>query len=211
MSPVPADPPHPGDPGHDSDRDAQRDAQRDGQRDGQRDAQLDAQFAAIVAGWDQDSADPVPRWPANEDRAEAAEEQPQPPPATSMEQIRYVRDHGLPTPAPPRPEDEPDEPAAAATSGAPTGPRDWELAARPDEHFVPPEPPPLPRGDLVSRLAWGGVLLGPLLLLLFALFWQDATRLWIAAACAAFVGGFATLVLRLPDRREHDDDDGAVV
>ncbi|GMA89107.1 hypothetical protein GCM10025868_43570 [Angustibacter aerolatus] len=82
----------------------------------------------------------------------------------------------------------------------------------PEEGYVPPEPPPLPRGDLVSRLAWAGVLLGPLVLVVAGLFFRDLGRLWLALAGLAFIGGFVTLVVRLPAHRDDDvDDDGAVV
>ena len=91
------------------------------------------------------------------------------------------------------------------------GPRDWAAADEPDEGFVPPEPPPLPRGDLVGRLAWAGVLLGPAFLLLSALVWDEAGPLPLALAALAFIGGFVTLVARLPARRDDEDDDGAVV
>ncbi|GAB3685382.1 hypothetical protein [Angustibacter aerolatus] len=89
--------------------------------------------------------------------------------------------------------------------------RDW-IAMEPEEGYVPPEPPPLPRGDLVSRLAWAGVLLGPLVLVVAGLFFRDLGRLWLALAGLAFIGGFVTLVVRLPAHRDDDvDDDGAVV
>jgi len=68
-----------------------------------------------------------------------------------------------------------------------------------------------PPSQTVSRLAWAGVLLGPAFLLLSALLWDDAGPLPLALAALAFVGGFVTLVSRLPARREDDDDDGAVV
>jgi hypothetical protein len=107
-------------------------------------------------------------------------------------------------------------PPSGADSPAPPGPpapgpRDWAAADEPDEGFVPPEPPPLPRGDLVGRLAWAGVLLGPAFLLLSALVWDDAGPLPLALATLAFVGGFITLVARMPARRDDEDDDGAVV
>jgi hypothetical protein len=76
---------------------------------------------------------------------------------------------------------------------------------------VPPEPPPLPRGDLVGRLAWAGVLFGPAFLLLTAFLWDDAGPLPLALGTLAFVGGFVTLVARMPARRDDSDDDGAVV
>jgi hypothetical protein len=93
--------------------------------------------------------------------------------------------------------------------------RERALAAGGDDGdeagFVPPEPPPLPRGDLVSRLAWAGVLGSPLFFLLCALVWRDVPRGLVVAAILAFVGGFVTLVVRLPSSRDDGWDDGAVL
>jgi hypothetical protein len=79
------------------------------------------------------------------------------------------------------------------------------------EHFVPPEPPPVPRGTPARRLAWGGLFVPPLLMLLaVVLSWTFPG--WAAfGLVAAFVGGFVFLVLTMP--RDHGDgrDDGAVV
>ncbi len=186
---------------------------------GERDADLDAAFAEIVAGWDDDPSPPVPPWPAVEDV------DPEP---TSMEQLRLEGDRSAkdePTPGSVPPSGPLASTAQEATTGpigplgplgpptgpASPGPRDWELAAQPDEHYQPPEPPPLPRGDLAGQLAWAGLLLGPAFLLFAALFWRDVGQLWIAVAAAAFVGGFVALVVRLPATRGDDDDDGAVV
>jgi len=92
------------------------------------------------------------------------------------------------------------------------GPRDHVPAAEPDERYVPPEPPPLPRGDVAGVLAWAAVLLGPLFLLFAGLFWRAASPLWLGLAVVAFVGGFVALVMRLPSHRDADsDDDGAVL
>ncbi len=45
---------------------------------------------------------------------------------------------------------------------------------RASERFVPEDPPPLPRpADLPGRLAWGAVLVGPLVLVLVALLWRS--------------------------------------
>ena len=82
-----------------------------------------------------------------------------------------------------------------------------------DEHYVPPVPPPLPRLDPVSKGAWVALFGGPGYLLLAVLLgWVVPS--W-AAFCAvgAFVGGFATLVVRMGDRPPDDSgsDDGAVV
>ena len=82
-----------------------------------------------------------------------------------------------------------------------------------DEHYVPPVPPPLPRLDPVTKGAWAALFGGPGYLLLAVLLgWVVPS--W-AAFCAvgAFVGGFATLVVRMGDRPPGDSgpDDGAVV
>ena len=82
-----------------------------------------------------------------------------------------------------------------------------------DEHYVPPVPPPLPSLDPVSKGAWAALFGGPGYLLLAVLLgWVVPS--W-AAFCAvgAFVGGFATLVVRMGDRPPGDSgpDDGAVV
>jgi hypothetical protein len=80
-----------------------------------------------------------------------------------------------------------------------------------DEHFEPPDPPPLPRGDIYSRLAWAGVIGGPLFLLIAAIVGGALPSMLIATALVAFVGGFVTLVARMPGERSDDEDDGAVV
>jgi hypothetical protein len=85
-----------------------------------------------------------------------------------------------------------------------------EAALDDEERFVPPEPPPLPRGDTVSRLAWAGVLGAPLFFLIAALFWHGAPTWLVVGAVGAFVAGFVTLIVRMPDR-DDDGDDGAVV
>jgi hypothetical protein len=86
-------------------------------------------------------------------------------------------------------------------------------AAADDEHYVPPVPPPLPRLDPVSKGAWAALFGGPGYLLLAVLLgWVVPS--WAAfCAVAAFVGGFATLVVRMADRPPDDSgpDDGAVV
>jgi hypothetical protein len=180
--------------------------------DAGRDADLDAAFAQIVAGWDEDTpVGEIPPWPASEDAGRhdeqvdesrddgAGESAPDP---QSMEQIRYVRDHGLPTPD--------DDPQPVEPSPL-TGPRDWELATEQEGHFVPPDPPFTAKLDTFGQLAWAAVVLGPAFLLFAGLFWRDVGRLWLAIAAVAFVGGFVTLVLRLPQHRDDDGDDGAVV
>jgi hypothetical protein len=79
--------------------------------------------------------------------------------------------------------------------------------------FVPPIPELSFSSDPITRAAWAGVIGGPALLLLnvFGFFVFDG--LAPALALIAFVAGFTTLVVRMPDRPPQDDgpDDGAIV
>lgn len=183
-------------------------ADRDrGERPGE-DADLDAAFAEIVRGWDAPSEPEggVPRWPAQEDLPPTlvhADDEPGP-----------AADRGIaPGAGEPLPGEVVEPTQQPETSEEPVvlGPRDWQAAPATDEHFVPPEPPPLPRGDLQTRLAWAAVLLGPAFLVVAGLFWTGVPRLYLGLAALAFVGGFVALVMRLPASRDEDDDDGAVV
>lgn len=91
------------------------------------------------------------------------------------------------------------------------GPRDWSAAEASDDdldgtdegHFVPPEPPPLPKADVTAKFAWIAVLGGPLLLVLMVLLQQPVTWWITLLGIGGFLGGFATLVARM----KHDDED----
>lgn len=98
-----------------------------------------------------------------------------------------------------------------------TGPRDWRAAQGPseDDHFVPPEPPPLPTPEPVTKWAWIAVLGGPALLF-GSLLLQVEMTWWITTlGVGGFLGGFGTLVARMRDGRDDDDFEdpgrGAVV
>lgn len=150
-------------------------------------------WAELVAAFEGSAAEagPVPTWPVLED----VEDEP------SARGGRVLR------PAAPTSWEDltADSPAAPAEALGP--------AEDPTDHFTPPEPPPLPEGDTVSRLAWVGVVGGPALLLLaLVLGWQLES--WQAVgALLAFMAGFITLVARMRDRPADGDgpDDGAVV
>lgn len=100
--------------------------------------------------------------------------------------------------------------------GVGSGPRDYQ-APEPSEddfdeddegHFIPPEPPPLPAADATAKFAWLGVLGGPVLLLLAVLLGWEMTW-WLATlGIGGFLGGFATLVMRMKGDDEDDDDPG---
>lgn len=93
-----------------------------------------------------------------------------------------------------------------------TGPRDWQPPdGEDDDHFVPPEPPPLPEADTVTKFGWVGALGGPLLLLGAVLF--DIHMSWwiITLGVGGFLGGFATLLTRLREDDDLDDPGGGAV
>ncbi|WP_035805573.1 hypothetical protein [Kitasatospora mediocidica] len=151
-------------------------------------AEQDAIFAALVAQFD----DPVdlnrPDWP-------------------EIENLRAKNDLAGFSPQP-RP-----RPSTPATPADP--PRSWTPAEDPDEgHYVPPEPPPLPQGDTTAKFAWIAVLGGPALLLFDAFFWREIAGWPAWVGLTAFLGGFATLVIRMKDRDDDEPPDphgGAVV
>ncbi|MFG2309546.1 hypothetical protein ACGFS9_12870 [Streptomyces sp. NPDC048566] len=106
--------------------------------------------------------------------------------------------------------------AFAPGVGAGAGPRDHTVAEPSDGdfdeddegHFVPPEPPPLPAADTTAKFAWLGVLGGPVLLLLAVLLGWDMTWWLTTLGIGGFLGGFATLVMRMQDDEDDLDDPG---
>lgn len=168
-------------------------------------------WAGIVAAYSAPSADPVARWSASEDTDTT----------TEVAADDTSTDAGLPAPA--------DDTAPTTPRRAATGFEDIEAevedaraeraeraaaagpADDPHDHYVPPPPPPLPEGDVVTKAAWVGVLGGPLWLILATILGWGPGGLPGLCAVLAFVAGFITLVARMGDERDHDDDDGAVV
>jgi len=133
------------------------------------------------------------------------------------------------SPPPAEPAETTDPPPAASAPTEPTGPFDRSyldsldaLAAQDarardswaeEGHFVPPEPPPVPRTTPARRLAWIGLFGAPALMLL-AVVANLTYPTWVSMGLvAAFVGGFVFLVATM--ERPHGDgfggDDGAVV
>ncbi|MGC9496760.1 hypothetical protein [Streptomyces sp. WG7] len=159
----------------------------------------DAAWAAIVAGYGDEPPDPPGAKP-----------------------FKSVEDLALLEPETNDDEPEADRPASARPLGgsvafAPgVGPRDHTLAEPSDDdpgedgegHFVPPEPPPLPEADTTAKFAWLGVLGGPVLLLLAVLLGWDMSWWLATASVGGFLGGFATLVMRMRTGDEDDDDPG---
>jgi hypothetical protein len=83
-----------------------------------------------------------------------------------------------------------------------------------DEHFIPPPPPPLPKLDPVTKGAWAALFGGPGYLVVATAAGWSVPGIAAFCAVAAFVTGFAILVLRMNDPGSggpDDGDDGAVV
>src|SRR5215472_13647723 len=74
-------------------------------------------------------------------------------------------------------------------------------------------PPPLPKLDPVTKGAWVALFGGPLYLLIATAVGGGVSGLAAFLSVAAFVGGFAILVLRMDNGgpRDSGPDDGAVV
>ena len=89
-------------------------------------------------------------------------------------------------------------------------PERHETRAR-EEHFVPPEPPPLPRGTPARLLAWLGLFGAPVVMLAAVAFGIDLP-MWVSVGMvAAFIGGFVFLVATMPRDGDGGRGDGAVV
>jgi hypothetical protein len=169
----------------------------------------DLTWAQIVATFDQPVAPGTAAWPPQED----IDTQP-------------GRDTGPAATSPPATDISAGAPAGDVDVGRDTdsGRRDRRRSDRhpgsdppkdadATEHFVPPAPPPLPRLDPHKQVAWLGLVGGPLLLVIAALF-TVALPAWLSfLAVAGFVGGFVTLIATMDDRtdEDRDSDDGAVV
>ncbi|MET7762071.1 hypothetical protein [Streptomyces sp. NPDC005336] len=187
----------------------------------------DAAFADIVAAYGEEPPDPpgAERWPAAENLTEEwGRERPSPSPDGDLDGVDDgEKDEQAAGESATGALTKPDKPLGSFIVYAPgVGPRDWE-ADEPSEddfdatdegHFVPPEPPPLPESDTTSRFAWLGVLGGPLLLLGVVLFRVEMTWWITTLGVGGFLGGFLTLVLRMRDSEDEEDEDpgrGAVV
>jgi hypothetical protein len=80
-----------------------------------------------------------------------------------------------------------------------------------DEHFVPPEPPPVPHGTPARRIAWACLFGAPLVMLLAVVLGRSYPMWASVFLVAAFVGGFVFLIATMPRHGGDGHDDGAVV
>jgi hypothetical protein len=165
-----------------------------------------AAFDELVASFHSETApDPVPRWPVAEDASES--------PADS------------------------DTDASRSSAASDTAPgsrkitrvqrdliyRDFSIVEPtdettvdkyfPEEHFEPPEPPPMPEASSATKASWTLLIGGVLFLIARTLFQWDTYPWTFWVAVGAVVGGFVSLVARMrPVRDDYDDpDNGAVV
>ncbi|SEC27985.1 hypothetical protein [Streptomyces sp. PAN_FS17] len=203
---------------HDSDRERREDSDPEEQN---VPFDEDAAWAAIVAGFGEEPKDPPGAKPfksvedlalleteANGETSGAAAPEPKGDKGETARAAQPAEESG---------EEKPAGPLGSSVSFAPgVGPRDYSVAEpseddfEPDDegHFVPPEPPPLPAADPTAKFAWLAVVGGPVLLLLAVLFGWEMTW-WLATlGIGGFLGGFATLVMRMKTDDEGDDDPG---
>ncbi len=77
--------------------------------------------------------------------------------------------------------------------------------------FEPPEPPPLRvPADMFTRLGWGGLLGGPVIVFVSSVIGIGSPG--VGFGLLAFASGFAVLIIKMKDRDPQDDGgDGAVV
>ncbi|MEU7854640.1 hypothetical protein [Nonomuraea sp. NPDC049141] len=93
------------------------------------------------------------------------------------------------------------------------GDEDDDLDEDGEGRFEPPVPPPLPKLDLPTKLAWVALFGGPAYLLVAAMANWQMEGWALFTAVAAFIGGFVALVVRMGDGPPNDSgwDDGAVL
>ncbi|MDX3381220.1 hypothetical protein PV682_07115 [Streptomyces niveiscabiei] len=172
----------------------------------------EAAWAAIVAGYGDEPKDPPGAKPFKsvEDLALLEAQANDDAPAAEADSGAGEK------PAAEPPADKPLGGSVTFAPGVVAGPRDYSLAEPKDDdlgeddegHFVPPEPPPLPEADTTAKFAWLAVVGGPVLLLIAVLLGWDMTWWLATVGIGGFLGGFATLVMRMRTDEEGDDDPG---
>jgi hypothetical protein len=185
----------------------------------------EAVWRDLVARFDAPApADGEAPWPELEDLDGPVHVTPAPPPAMPPPVMPPTLPEALPREPPTNPPGLAGGPGTPGLPSAPwppaspppgRGPRDSTAPADPaDEHYVPPPPPPLPKLDPITKGAWLALFGGPLYLLIATAAGGGVSGLAVFLSVAAFVGGFAILVLRMDNRGGPGDsgpDDGAVV
>ena len=154
------------------------------------------EFDAIVALW-QNEGD-VPQWP------------------TDLAPDALVTDEAPDeAPKPDAASGDPGETAPTPLPSPPLPPRSYIPPTLPeDEHFIPPEPPPLPRLGPPALVGLTLIAIG--LVLVVSPGWLGVSDTYgLPLGLVGLAAGLGWLVLRLwpdpPDRTDDGDDDGAVI
>lgn len=156
-----------------------------------RDRSDDELFAELVAGFDEPVDESERSWPEAEDVNDLTDlkpqERPRPPAIRPLPMVQAV---------------------------PPVDPRAWTPEEDPDdEHYTPPEPPPLPQTQAATKLALLALVVGIVLILLGGIGELPGMATFLGVCSVA--GAVATLVVRMndPDPEDQDDDPnhGAVV
>jgi hypothetical protein len=153
----------------------------------------DELFAELVAGFDEPVAESDRSWPEAED-------------VSDLNDLNDLKPQARPRPV--------IRPLPVVRAVPPVDPRAWTAAEDPDdEHYTPPEPPPLPQAQPATKLALLALVVGIVLILLGGIGELPGMATFLGVCSVA--GAVATLVVRMkdPDPDDHDDDPnhGAVV
>lgn len=114
----------------------------------------------------------------------------------------------------------PEEPTAGdfrrdgydSAAAAAFGPRDYGVEDDDeDSTYVPEDLPSLSNAEPVFMLSWIAAAGGPLFLVFSSIFWRQIPLMLVVAVVVAFLAGTGYLLYRLPNNRDHDSGDGAVV
>lgn len=202
---------------------------------GRDDADIDAAFAAIVAGWDLEAHPDRPGWEAKPARTDPADPTGPTGPLGAPGRPGRADEPGAARAAAPGgptaggPDDghedghddgadgEHDDGRVAEGSSAVRGfvvaPEGWRVHVPPDDDleddtFTPPDPP-LPRGGRFWA-ALAGLVIGPLIFIVWALTGPHSTTLPYLLAALATLAGFAALISQLPEQHDEDDDGARV-
>lgn len=81
----------------------------------------------------------------------------------------------------------------------------------PEDRFVPPPPPPIPRPTPRRALAWAGLVLAPLLMMVAAVLQIALPWVLDLGLVAAFVAGFTYLIATMGSGPSDPWDDGSRV
>nr|CAA9361900.1 MAG: hypothetical protein AVDCRST_MAG46-3347 [uncultured Nocardioidaceae bacterium] len=151
---------------------------------------VDEAFARLVAGFHAPTERSANPWPEAENVSDDGDE---------------VPDDDLQTPAVTTP------PVAARESGVDR--LDTDATWEDEGHFVPPDPPPIPRPAPIRLAAWLAVLVGPVLMTVVAALGWQVPALVTTGLVVGFVSGVVYLIATMGDgpRDPYGPDNGAVV